>query len=135
LESSSYGVSEILALSATDMLVLERDGKGGIEAEAKLITRIDLSAATDVSSIVSLPRSGMPDGVRAVQKSILIDLLSPALARRSATLKHDQIPEKFEGLTLGPAHNGAPTLLISVDNDFKPDQPSLIYVLTFPALK
>lgn len=135
LESSSYGVSEILALSSTSLLVLERDGKGGTEAEAKLITRIDLSAATDVSSIVSLPRSGVPDGVRAAQKSILIDLLSPALARRSATLKHDQIPEKFEGLTLGPTFNNVPTLLISVDNDFKPDQPSLIYVLGIPDLK
>lgn len=135
LESSSYGVSEILALSATDLLVLERDGKPGLEAEAKLITRIDLSAATDVSAVASLPRSGLPDGIRAARKSIFIDLLSPALARRSSTLKHDQIPEKFEGLTLGPAHHGAPTLLISVDNDFKPDQPSLIYVLSLPTLK
>lgn len=135
LESSSHGVSEILALSSTDLLALERDGKAGLEAEAKLITRINLAEATDVSAIASLPRTGLPSGVRAAEKAIFIDLLTPALARRSATLKHDQIPEKFEGLTLGPARGGTPTLLVSVDNDFKPEQPSLVYILSLPAWK
>lgn len=135
LESSSHGVSEILAISNTDLLVLERDGRGGAEAEAKLITRIDLAGATDVAAIAALPRNGLPAGVRPVQKTIFIDLLTPELSRRSATLRHDQIPEKFEGLTLGPkTTEGTPTLIISVDNDFKPDQPSLIYILGVPGL-
>jgi hypothetical protein len=134
LESSSYGVNEILALSSTDFLVLERDGKGGHDAEAKMIARIDLSRATDVSAVASLPRAGLPDGVRAAEKTILLDLLAPELARRSVTLKHDQIPEKFEGLTLGPVIGGTPTLIVSVDNDFRPDQASVIYVFAVPAL-
>lgn len=134
MESASHGVNEILALSSTDLLVLERDGKGGNEAEAKLITRIDLSQATDVSAIAALPRAGLPDGVRAVEKTILLDLLAPALARRSVTLKHDQIPEKFEGLTLGPVIGGVPTLIVTVDNDFRPEQPSMVYVFGVPGL-
>lgn len=134
LESSSYGVSEILAISATELLVLERDGKGGVEAEAKFVAHINLSEASDVSSVLALPRSGLPNGVRAVDKKILLDVLAPAFVRRSSTLRQDQVPEKFEGLTFGPAVDGVPTLVMSVDNDFRPEQPSLIYVFTVPEI-
>ena len=45
LANKSYGISEILAVSDHEFLVLERDGKVGASAAFKQIVKIDTAAA------------------------------------------------------------------------------------------
>ena len=63
--------------------------------------------------------------------SLLIDLLDPRWK-----LAGEQMPEKIEGLCLGPQlPDGRQTLLLSSDNDFESKNASLIWVFALPALK
>lgn len=124
LDDPKYGVSEMLAIDAQRFLVIERDGKAGAEAAFKLITMLDLSGATDVSAIESLPSDGLPSGVVAGTKKPFLDLVDPRFG-----LAGDAFPEKVEGLCWGPdLSDGRRTLFVSTDNDFKPDQPTFIWV-------
>src|SRR5262249_20590985 len=66
LETPNHGLNEIVALSPTQFLVIERDSKAGKEAEFKKLFRIDLRDATDVSGTPALPEKGLPEGVRAM---------------------------------------------------------------------
>jgi len=118
LESAANGISEILAVNDHEFLVLERDSKGGKEAEFKRIIRIDLSGATDVGGATELPKKALP-----VKKQVLIDLLDPKFKIAGA-----ECPEKFEGLAFGPdLPNGQRLLLVTADNDFLAVQPILVY--------
>ncbi len=129
LDSPSLGLNEILAISATQFLVIERDGREGRRARVKKITRIDLDGATDVSAIEALPRQGLPEGVRAVGKSPFLDLLNPDFG-----LADDSFPGKVEALCWGPdLPDGSRLLLIASDNDFKDDEPSFIWAFSIPA--
>jgi hypothetical protein len=129
LENPSNGVNEILAIDEHNFLVLERDGKGGKAAQFKKIFRIDLRHATDVSAIDQLPTSDLPPGVRPVQKAEFLDFLDPKWG-----LDASQTPEKHEGLAFGPPlPDGRLLLLVSVDNDFLPDVPTIIYAFACPA--
>ena len=123
LDSPKNGISEILAVNGTDFLVLERDGKAGVDSKSKKIYRISTSGATDVSGIESLPCCAMPHGVKAVKKSLLIDLLDESFKLAGASF-----PQKPEGLTFGPDFPGGDKLLlVTVDNDFITSKPSSIW--------
>jgi hypothetical protein len=123
LDDPRHGVNEVVAVNDHVFLVLERDNKAGDEARFKKLCRIDLEGATDVSGVTALPESGLPPGVAAVKKSVLLDLLDPALG-----LKGPGLPEKFEGLAFGPdLPDGRHLLLVTTDNDLEADQPSLFY--------
>lgn len=129
LDDARYGVSEALAIDSKRFLVIERDGKAGTEAMFKKIMRLDLSGATDVSNIDSLGPDTLPKGVVSGSKKPFLDLLSPRLGLAGETM-----PEKIEGISWGPdLSDGRRTLLVSTDNDFKPDQPSLIWVFAVDA--
>jgi len=124
LDDAKHGVSEILAIDAKRFLVIERDGKAGKEAAFKRIMVADFARATDVSAIESLPNEKLPDGVVACVKRPFLDLLDARFG-----LAGEAMPEKIEGLCWGPnLSDGRRTLLVSTDNDFKPDQPSFIWV-------
>lgn len=113
------GVVELLALSATDLLVMERSfvnaGAGGKSLTRIRVYRASLDGATDVSRVESLAR---PRGVRPVKKTLLLDLadvkgLSPELAAL----------DNFEGMALGPAlPDGTGTLILVSDDNFSPRQ-------------
>jgi hypothetical protein len=123
LDDAANGVSEMLAVNDHEFLVLERDGKGGKDAVCKRIFHIDLADATDVSRIDSLPRDGLPNGVKAVHKKLFLDLLAKPYG-----IAGNHCPEKFEGLAFGPdLPDGRHLLLVTADNDFLPDRPFLIY--------
>lgn len=123
LENGSLGCSDIEAIAPNRLLVIERDGKAGTTAEIKHLYEIDLSQATDISSIERLPAQGIPDGIRPVSKKLFIDLLSSEYG-----LADQAFPEKIEGITFGPKlDDGARVLIVTSDNDFKPDQPTFIY--------
>ena len=117
------GVSEIVALGNDRFLIIERNNRGiGIGATLspadKNIFQIDLSTATDISSI-SLAGGVLPPGVRAAQKSAqLIDLDANTLAALG-----NRSPEKWEGLAVGPRlDNGQFLLLAGTDNDYSVTQ-------------
>jgi hypothetical protein len=120
------GVSALVALNDHSFWVLERNNRGvGTGAELappdKSVYRIDLTGATDVSTI-ALPATGtaLPEGVKAVTRSAakLIDMAAntlPELGNKS--------PEKWEGLTIGPKlSNGRTLLLMGTDNDYSVTQ-------------
>ncbi|QDT25782.1 hypothetical protein Enr10x_10790 [Gimesia panareensis] len=131
LTETKNGISEILAISPTEFLVLERDGDGGNEAHFKAVTHVDASEATDVSAISQLPHEGLPQGVKPVKVQPWLNLLDERFG-----LKGPQMPEKFEGLTFGPTlPDGRRTLVVAVDNDFETDVPTELFVFAIPTSK
>jgi hypothetical protein len=123
LDNRGNGLNEILAINDDQFLVIERDGDAGVKAARKRIYKVDLAGASDVSAIDSLPTAGLPEGVEAVKKTLLIDLLDPAFG-----LAGPAFPEKIEGLAFGPwLDDGRISLLVTSDNDFKADQPSRVF--------
>jgi hypothetical protein len=126
LDDKSLGCSDIEWVSSNKLLVIERDGKPGNETKAKLLYEIDLSGATDISSIERLPVKGTPDGVRPVSKKLFLDLLAPKYG-----LAGDKFPEKIEGIAFGPKlEDGSRLLIVTSDNDFGADQDTEIYAFS-----
>lgn len=124
LDSPANGLNEILAINDHEFLVLERDGKPGKEAAFKKLFRIDLTGATDVSSVESLPAKQLPTTITPVKKMPFLDLLDPRFK-----IVGDDCPEKFEGLAFGPdLPDGRRLLIVTADNDFIPTQPLRVYV-------
>jgi len=129
LEKPSYGISEILLSGPGRFLVLERDSQPGAKAKFKRLYEIDLSDSTDVSGMVSLPATMLPDGVRAVSKRVALDLLDPRYG-----LAGDQFPEKIEGIAFGPdLPDGRRLLLVVSDNDFETANPTRIFAFGIKA--
>ena len=123
LDDTANGVSEILAVNAHQFLVLERDGRGGTDAQAKRIYKADLGEATDISGLNALPAEGIPSGVIPARKTPFIDLLAPEFGMAGS-----QFPEKIEGLAFGPdLPDGQRLLVVAVDNDFIAEKPVLLH--------
>ncbi|MCX7411074.1 MAG: esterase-like activity of phytase family protein [Planctomycetales bacterium] len=129
LEHADHGCSEIEAIAPGRFLVIERDGKPGTPGSIKHIYEIDLREATDISRVDSLPATGLPAGIRAVTKRLFLDLLDPKWG-----LVGEPFPAKIEGITFGPRlKDGSRLLLISSDNDFKPDESSYVFAFAVSA--
>ena len=114
--TTGSGVSEIVALSATQFLVDERDGKGlgdGTKAAVKQVFKIDLTGAQDVTNLSGDLSS------KAVAKTVFIDLVA---ALKNFGISADNIPAKIEGMAFGDdvMVEGVlnHTLYIANDNDF-----------------
>jgi hypothetical protein len=131
LESAKNGINEMVAVNRHQFLVLERDGNAGLEAAFKKIFLVDISGATDVSAVDSLPSTGLPAGVVAVEKSLLLDMLAPEFG-----LAGQAFPEKIEGMTFGPdLADGRRLLLVTSDNDLATSADSMFYAFAIdPAL-
>jgi prepilin-type N-terminal cleavage/methylation domain-containing protein len=123
LTDESTGVSEVLAVDAHRYLVIERDSNAGSDAKFKHIYLADTQAATDVSSIASLPRTQLPESVKPISKSLLIDLRDDRFG-----LGAEATAEKPEGLCWGPdLPDGRRLLVVCVDNDFEVERQSEFY--------
>jgi Esterase-like activity of phytase len=129
------GLCEILAINDHEFLVIERDNRSNLQSPPqaptrKSIYRIDLTGATDVSGIDSLPAGALPAGVMPVSKTLFINLLD-ADFNLSAT-----IPEKIEGLAWGPdLPDGRHLLYVISDNDLNPSLATQIFAFAIePAL-
>jgi hypothetical protein len=123
LTDESTGVSEVLAVDAQRFLVLERDSRVGSEARIKHIYLADIRGATDVTFVPSLNRSDLPASVRAISKTLLIDLRDDRFG-----LGGEETAEKPEGLCWGPnLPDGRRMLMICVDNDFEVERKSDFY--------
>ena len=128
--TTGTGVSEITAINDHEFLVDERDGKGlgdGTAAVQKKIYKIDLTGATDITSL-----NGAAAANAAVNKSQFLDLVTLLNANGIASTA---IPSKIEGLAFGDdlLINGVVThtLWIANDNDFVPATagPNVFYVV------
>ena len=124
-QGRSIGISAIVALNDTEFLILERDNRGvGVDdptgstpVASKRVYRISIAGATDVSGVSLIGANALPPGVIPVSKTLFLDV---AAALRTAGLA---IPEKLEGLTVGPRLNdGSYALLLGTDNDFSTTQ-------------
>lgn len=125
-QGRNIGVSSITALGGGKFLVIERDNRGwGVEdatgngpaVGSKRVYLIDINGSTDVSGISLAGSNVLPAGVTAVSKTLFLDIQA-ALA-----LAGLPIPEKIEGLTLGPLlNNGGISLILATDNDFSVTQ-------------
>jgi hypothetical protein len=121
------GVCEILAINDHEFLVVERDNRSNLQTPPqaptrKTIYKINLTGATDVSGIDSLPAGALPVGVTPVSKQLFINLLDADL-NLAAT-----IPEKIEGLAWGPdLADGRHVLYVISDNDLNPSLATQIY--------
>lgn len=130
LEDKGYGVNELLAINDHQLLALERDGKAGSSAGFKRIYTIDLTGATDISGVASLPEKGdLPVGYTPVTKTQFVNLLDSRFGLAGAAF-----PEKIEGLAFGPdLADGRHTLLVTSDNDFSVTQPTDIWAFAIDA--
>jgi hypothetical protein len=123
LENETLGLNEILALSPTRYLVLERDGLEGKDAKFKKVFVIDISKASDVSKEELLPLRRLPGSITPVSKKPFLDLLDPKWKLAGA-----DFPEKIEGLAFGPdLPDGRRLLLVTADNDFIETKPLRIW--------
>lgn len=129
LQDVNNTVSDIVAINDHEFLVDERDRKSGLSAQVKQFYKIDLSTATDVKGLATLPAN-----FTAVSKgsSPLIDMLDPKYG-----LKDANFPQKIEGLAFGDdvVSNGVlyHTLWVGHDNDFDPTAPSNLFVFGIAA--
>ena len=128
LEDLMSGVSEILAISESKFLVLERDSEVAEEAKLKRIYLVDISGASDVSTVGALPPLALPEEIIPVSKRLLIDLLDDRFG-----IGGTHAAEKPEGLSWGAALvDGRRTLWVCCDNDFDPNVQSEIYCFAVP---
>ncbi|MBC7943776.1 MAG: esterase-like activity of phytase family protein [Burkholderiales bacterium] len=125
-QGRNIGLSAIVALNDHEFLVIERDNRGlGVDdPEGKMVVgskrvyKIDISDATDVSTLV-LPGSDLAGaGIIPVTKSgVFIDFTEDTV------LPNGKQPEKWEGLAIGPRlSDGARLILAGNDNDFSVTQ-------------
>lgn len=114
--TTGSGVSEIVALSATEFLVDERDGKGlgdGSNAAVKQIFKVNLAGAQDVTNLSGDLSS------KAVTKTVFIDIVA---ALNAIGISAANVPSKIEGIAFGDdvMVDGVlnHTLYVANDNDF-----------------
>ena len=128
LDHPGNKLNEVLNCGDGQFIVIERDGEVGVEAGFKKLILVSTKNATDIQSHKQLPHFRSPEGVVPVRKRVLIDLLDEQWG-----LAGDKMPEKIEGLAFGPDLDAEHRLLlVASDNDFVPEQETLIYAFVVP---
>ena len=119
--SQGRGISALVAVNDHEFLVLERNNRGiGVGAEIsppnKKVFLIDLINAADVSD-VTFAADACPAG-QVTKSGPFLDLAANTLAE----LGH-KVPEKWEGLAIGPRlKDGSYLMLAGTDNDYSVTQ-------------
>lgn len=122
-KASDNGVSEIVALSATRLLTLERSGveaSDGSYRDYVRIFQVDTDGATDVGDLPALAGASY----RPVKKRLVLDLNALGLP----------IVDNLEGMAFGPplANGHASLVLISDDNFSKTQVTQLLLFEVIP---
>ena len=123
-QGRNIGISSLVAINNNELLVLERDNRGiGVDPTSNLpigskrVYKIDLTGATDVSGISLAETNTIPSGVTPVNKTFFLDIADAIQNAQTA------MPEKFEGLAIGPRlSDGTFSLILATDNDFSVTQ-------------
>jgi hypothetical protein len=133
IANKNYNSSEIIAVSATKFIVLERDGKGlgdGSAAAVKQLRIIDIAGAAEVSAVTGAATLAP----LAINPSLFLDFKA---FLNSIGVADTQVPAKIEALAFGDdvVVNGqiVHTLWIANDNDFVPTVagPNTFWVFGF----
>ena len=120
--SQGRGVSALVAINEHEFLVLERNNRGvGVGADFsppnKKIFRIDLMGALDVSA-VKFAATACPAGKVTKVTMPFLDLAANTLPELG-----NKVPEKWEGLAIGPQLKGGDYLMLAgTDNDYSVTQ-------------
>ena len=131
LDNPKNKLNEILNCNKDQFVVIERDGKVGEAAKFKKLMLVSSSHATNIQDVDQLPHFRVPAGALPMHKEVLIDLLDPSLG-----LAGSEMPEKIEGLAFGPdIDNQRRLLLVVSDNDFVPEQKTVVYAFAVPKRK
>jgi hypothetical protein len=133
--SQGRGTSGILALDADRFLVLERNNRGiGVDSDLaspnKKVFEISLAGATDVSGVTLTNASTAAGGtvtpvVKLDSDGDATNGLTPFIDLAADTLSAlgNLVPEKWEGLTIGPRlADGRWLILAGTDNDYSVTQ-------------
>ena len=107
--TAGNGLADLLPLSSTRLLALERGFSSGVGNTARLYA-VDLAGATNVRGLQALP----PDlaGVTPVSKTLVLDLATLGIRL-----------DNLEGLTLGPRlADGRRSLVLVSDDNFSATQ-------------
>ena len=119
--SQGRGISALLAVNDHEFLVLERNNRGigvgaAISPPNKKVFRIDLDGAADVSD-VTFGATACPEG-KVSKTGPFLDLAATTLPDLG-----NKVPEKWEGLAIGPQlRDGSYLLLAGTDNDYSVTQ-------------
>lgn len=106
---STNGLVELLPVSPTRLLALERGFSAGVGNTVKLYL-VDLAGATDVSSLAVLPADR--SRVRTANKTLLLDLGTDGVKL-----------DNLEALAFGPTlPDGRQSLIVTSDNNFSSTQ-------------
>jgi hypothetical protein len=120
--SQGRGISALVALNDLEFLVLERNNRGvGVGADFsppnKKVFRINVDGADDVSG-VTFPAAACPTGKVTKTATPFLDLAVNTLPELG-----NKVPEKWEGLAIGPRlKKGNYLLLAGTDNDYSVTQ-------------
>jgi hypothetical protein len=122
--SQGRGISALFAINDHEFLVLERNNRGiGVGAELspsnKKLFRIDITGATDFSPPApAFAAAACPIGKVTKQAVPFLDLAADTLPEFG-----NKVPEKWEGLAVGPRlKDGSYVLVTGTDNDYSVTQ-------------
>ncbi len=120
--SQGRGISALVAVNDHEFLVLERNNRGvGVGAEFsppnKKVYRIDLAGAQPLRPSDTFA-GACPPGKAVNKQGPFLDLAANTLA-----VLGNRVPEKWEGLAIGPRlEDGSYLLLAGTDNDYSVTQ-------------
>lgn len=109
------GISDILVLSETQLLVMERSFSTGVKNNSILVFKVNLQNATNISTVNSLQKEKQ---FTPVQKALLFNFD-----------ELDTFVDNVEGMTFGPnLSNGHRSLIFVVDNNFEKKEETQFYI-------
>lgn len=123
--SQGRGISALFAVNDHEFLVLERNNRGiGVGSELspanKKLFRIDITGTVDVSGVPFAP-TACPTGKVTKNSVPFLDLAADTLPELG-----NKVPEKWEGLAVGPRlKDGTYVLITGTDNDYSVTQSDL----------
>jgi len=126
LADPNLGVVEIVALSESELLVLERGFQSGVGNTVRVF-KVSLDGAEDVSDETSLAAPGL----EPVQKKLLVDVADcPSGGATTPGTQPNPLLDNYESLTLGPRlPGGRRSLLLQSDDNFSAGQVTRVVAL------
>lgn len=129
LSEPDQGVSEIVALSETELLVLER-GLSLVTGFSVRVFRVSLNGGRDVSTVDRLEGAGG----RPLTKDLLVDVAACPSPGGAALGGINPLMENFESMALGPRQpDGRQTLIVGSDDNGQSFQVTRYLVLALDA--
>ncbi len=124
--AGDVGISEMVALSEDDLLVLER---GFVEGQGSTI-RIFRVSLKDAAGVSGEPGLSAPDLV-SLPKTLLVDLVNwPSGGVTHQGIQPNPLLDNFEAMTLGPElPEGRHALLLISDDNAGPTQVTHVIAL------